>query len=104
MMRRVLPALLVSLALSTSLEAQDVDFALRPPRDSIIARARSLVVDGEGDAGRKLVDSVLAASATDADRYSETLFWRGVLAASAADAERSYRRLLIEAPLSERAE
>jgi cell division septation protein DedD len=103
-MRRVLPALIASLVLSASAAAQDVDFALRPPRDSLIIRARALVVDGQADEGRRLVDSVLAASGADADRYAETLFWRGVLAATAADAERSYRRLLIEAPLSERAE
>jgi cell division septation protein DedD len=104
MMRHVAPTLVIALAFTGALGAQDVDLALRPPRDSIIARARAMVVDGQADAGRKLVDSVLAASAADADRYSETLFWRGVLAATAADAERSYRRLLIEAPLSERAE
>jgi cell division septation protein DedD len=104
MMRHVSRALVIALAFSGALGAQDVDLALRPPRDSIIAQARSMVVDGQADAGRKIVDSVLAASASDLDRYSETLFWRGVLAATAADAERSYRRLLIEAPLSERAE
>lgn len=83
--------------------AQDLDLALRAPRDSTLAQARQMVTGGDADAGRRLVDSVLAAS-DGTDRYSEALFWRGVLAATAADAERSYRRLLIEAPTSDRAE
>jgi cell division septation protein DedD len=86
------------------LSAQEVELALRPPRDSALARARQLVLDGEGERGRKLADSVLAASASDGEQYAEALFWRGVLSGTAADAERSYRRLLIEAPLSDRAE
>jgi len=104
MMRRLLPVPFAVLALASTLAAQDVDLALRAPRDSALARARALVAGDSAAAGRALVDSVLAASADDADRHAEALFWRGVLAGSAADAERSYRRLLIEAPLSERAE
>jgi cell division septation protein DedD len=92
------------LAAASAAQAQDVDLALRPPRDSALARARAMVTGGEADAGRKVVDSVLAANANDAAMYSEALFWRGALAGTAAEAERSYRRLLIEAPLSERAE
>jgi cell division septation protein DedD len=104
MMRRAFSALLFTLALPAGAASQDVDLALRPPRDSVIARARALVADDRAEAGRRIVDSVLAASASDPVRYAETLFWRGVLAGTAADAERSYRRLLIEAPLSDRAE
>ena len=92
------------LLVASAAQAQDVDLALRPPRDSALARARAMVTGGEAEAGRKVVDSVLAANANDAAMYSEALFWRGALAGTAADAERSYRRLLIEAPLSERAE
>jgi cell division septation protein DedD len=97
-------ALLCAVLAAAPLAAQDVDLALRPPRDSALARARAMVTGGEAEAGRKVVDSVLAANANDAAMYSEALFWRGALAGTAADAERSYRRLLIEAPLSERAE
>lgn len=101
----MLPRFLVILALSSStLAAQDVELALRPPRDSTLARARQMVVSGEADVGRRIVDSVLKASTLEDSIYPEALFWRGVLAATAADAERSYRRLLIEAPLSDRAE
>lgn len=97
-------ALFFLMLTAPSLAAQDVELALRPPRDSALHRAREMVTSGDAAAGRKVVDSVLAASANDAAMYAEALFWRGVLAGTAADAERSYRRLLIEAPLSERAE
>lgn len=97
-------ALLFALLTAAPLAAQEVDFALRPPRDSALARARAMVAGDAAEAGRKLVDSVLAANEKDPEMYAEALFWRGVLAGSAADAERSYRRLLIEAPLAERAE
>jgi cell division septation protein DedD len=97
-------ALLCAVLTAAPLAAQEVDLALRPPRDSALARARSMVTGGEAEAGRKVVDSVLAANANDASMYPEALFWRGVLAGTAAEAERSYRRLLIEAPLSDRAE
>ena len=84
--------------------AQEIELGLRPPRDSALAQARQLVTDGQGNAGRAIVDSVLAAAGDGGEPYAEALFWRGVLAATAAEAERSYRRLLIEAPLSDRAE
>ncbi len=86
------------------LEAQEADTTGRVPQDSVIARARQLVMAGHESDGRKLIDSVLAVTPPDSARYSEALYWRGVLAATAADAERDYRRLLIEAPLSARAE
>lgn len=92
------------IALGAPAAAQDVDLALRPPRDSALVRARAMVTGGEAAAGRKVVDSVLAANTNNPAMYSEALFWRGALAGTAAEAERSYRRLLIEAPLSERAE
>jgi len=90
--------------LALSAGAQEADLAIRPPADSTLARARQLVLDDKGAEGRRLVDSVLAAAAGDDSAYAEALFWRGALAGTAADAERSYRRLLIEAPLSMRAE
>lgn len=101
---QIVRALFLLMLTAPSLAAQDVELALRPPRDSAMHRAREMVTSGDAAAGRKVVDSVLAASANDAAMYAEALFWRGVLAGTAADAERSYRRLLIEAPLSERAE
>jgi cell division septation protein DedD len=50
------------------------------------------------------LDSIVRGGASDSAYYGEALYWRGVTAATAVDAERDYRRLLIEAPLSPRAE
>jgi cell division septation protein DedD len=69
-----------------------------------VARARALANEGRDADGRKLLDSLLRVSTPDSAIYSEALYWRGALATTAADAERDYRRLLIEAPLSARAE
>ena len=67
--------------------------------DSLYARARRLVLEGNGDAGRALVDSLLTAAA-GTPAYADALYWRAALAATAADAERDYRRLIVEHPFS----
>ena len=74
------------------------------PSDSVFARAQRLASEGETAAGRKLVDSVLAASSERSPVYADALFWRASLAETAADAERDYRRISVEFPLSPRAE
>ncbi len=68
--------------------------------DAIFARARQLVVNGNGSAGRLLVDSVLSATPYSSPVYGEALYWRAALAVSSEDAERDYRRLIVEYPLS----
>jgi hypothetical protein len=71
-----------------------------PATDSIFKRARRLVSDGNGPAGRAIVDSMLRASPEGTPPYGDALFWRGALAETAADAERDYRRVVVEYPLS----
>lgn len=71
--------------------------------DSVFARARQLVVNGNGAAGRVLVDSMVAAAEPDTPAYAEALYWRATLAASSDDAERDYRRIAVDYPLSPRA-
>jgi cell division septation protein DedD len=66
-------------------------------------RARQLVVNGNGAAGRLLVDSVIAATNPDTPLYGDALYWRAALAATSADAELDYKRVVVEFPLSERA-
>lgn len=104
-MRRVLSCLiLIALAGMSAAHAQ-VPTPPRPSADSVFARARQLVVNGNGAAGRVLVDSVVAATEPDTPAYAEALYWRATLAAAssdAADAERDYRRIVIEYPLSPR--
>jgi hypothetical protein len=73
------------------------------PSDSIaFARAQRLVADGDGAAGRAIVDSMLAVIPTSSSRYAEALFWRATIASAANDAERDYRRIAVEYSLSPR--
>ena len=71
-----------------------------PANDSIFKRARRLVSEGNGAAGRALVDTVLSHEQEGRPGYGDALYWRGALAETAADAERDYRRVIVEYPLS----
>ena len=107
-MRRSLELLLAILVMAVSADrarAQSTDSAPKrqpaavDPRDTLFLRARKLVLDGNGAAGRVLVDSALNATAGTPD-YAIALYWRAALAATAADAERDYRRVIVEFPFS----
>jgi cell division septation protein DedD len=87
-----------------SLAFAQSDTTTRSAADSALARARAMVNEGRETEGRKVLDSLLRVNTPDSTIYPEVLYWRGALAATAADAERDYRRLLIETPLSPRAE
>lgn len=71
-----------------------------PANDSIFRRARRLVSEGNGAAGRALVDSILSKEREGQTSFGNALYWRGALAQTAADAERDYRRVIVEYPLS----
>jgi cell division septation protein DedD len=85
---------------STEMRAQ----AASRPTDPVFVRAQALVSDGNGVAGRALIDSVIAATPSGARLYPEALFWRASLAASAADAESDYRHIVVDYPLAPQAE
>jgi cell division septation protein DedD len=87
-----------------SVAAAQSDTTSRTAGDSALARARAMVTEGRETEGRKVLDSLLRVNTPDSAIYADALYWRGALAATAADAERDYRRLLIESPLSPRAE
>ena len=71
--------------------------------DSVLfARAQRMVAEGDGAAGRAIVDSALAAIPVSSPRYAEGLFWRASIASAALDAERDYRRIAVEYALSPR--
>jgi len=72
----------------------------RPANDSLFRRARRLVSEGNGAAGRTLVDSLLAATSPATPGYGDALYWHGVLAPTAAAAEADYRRVIVEYPLA----
>jgi cell division protein FtsN len=80
--------------------------AQAPPRptDPVFVRAQNLVSDGNGVAGRALIDSVIAATQPTARLYPEALFWRATLAANAADAESDYKHIVVDYPLAPQAE
>ena len=72
----------------------------RPATDSFYRRARRLVAEGNGVAGRALVDSLLRAADPAMPAYGDALYWHGALAPTAAEAERDYRRVIVEYPLA----
>ena len=74
------------------------------PTDPVFVRAQALVSDGNGVAGRALIDSVMAATQPSARLYPEALFWRATLASNAADAESDYKHLVVDYPLAPQAE
>ena len=83
--------------------AQIVPPARPSSADSVFSRARQLVVNGNGAAGRLLIDSVVAGTDPETPIYAEALYWRAALAATSADAEQDYRRVVVEYPQSARA-
>lgn len=70
------------------------------PNDSTFRRARKLVSEGNGAAGRALVDTLLSREQEGRPGYGAALYWRGALAETAAGAERDYRQVIVEYPLS----
>jgi cell division protein FtsN len=74
------------------------------PTDPVFVRAQTLVSDGNGAAGRALIDSVIKATSPTARLYPEALFWRASLASNAADAESDYKHIVVDYPLAPQAE
>ncbi len=70
----------------------------------VFVRAQALVSDGNGAAGRALIDSVIATTSPTARLYPEALFWRASLASNAADAESDYKHIVVDYPLAPQAE
>jgi cell division septation protein DedD len=100
MVRLTILLSLLALAGAAQLPAQTADTT---GSDSVFLRAQRMVTEGQGDAGRALVEAELQAAPTGSPRYVEALYWRASLAATAADAERDYRKIIIEYPLTDRA-
>lgn len=72
--------------------------------DTIFLRAQRLVSEGQGAAGRALVQAQLDAAPADSPRFVEALYWRAVVGANVADVERDLRRIIVDYPLSSRSE
>jgi cell division septation protein DedD len=107
----------IVLALATTAHAQTSDGDTARPRgvrqsgtpagapsssaavnDSLFRRAERLVRDGRGEAGRALVDTLLARTRPGSPQHAQALYWRASLAGDAAEAERGYRRVIVEYP------
>lgn len=110
-MRRlpILFAVVMLAAAAASAEGQDTTAGTtlrvagqtpRPATDSLFRRARRLVAEGNGAAGRALVDSLMRAADPVTPAYGDALYWHGALAPTAAEAERDYRRVIVEFPLA----
>lgn len=99
-MRRFVLFSLFLLACVTPPSGAQVGTTSAAPNDSFFRRARRMVSEGNGTAGRTLVDSLLKKAEEGTTAYGDALFWRGALAETAADAERDYRRVIVEYPLS----
>lgn len=98
-MRRTVLLLVLFMLVAAAVAAQS---NATPPsaNDSLFRRARRLVSEGNGAAGRALVDTLLSREQEGRAGYGDALYWRGALAETAADAERDYRRVIVEYPLS----
>jgi cell division protein FtsN len=94
-----LPGALVSCAATLAIAQTPVR-----PTDPVFVRAQGLVSDGNGAAGRALIDSVIAATSPTARLYPEALYWRASLASNAADAESDYKHIVVDYPLAPQAE
>jgi cell division septation protein DedD len=101
-MRRFVLFSLLLMCVASSSDAQTG--ASSVPNDSLFRRARRMVSEGNGAAGRAMVDSLLKKAEEGTTAYGDALFWRGALAETAADAERDYRRVIVEYPLSDYAD
>ena len=72
--------------------------------DAALARARARATEGDLAGARAVLDSLANATPAGTNRLAEVLFWRATYAQTAAGAERDYRRIVVEHPMSPRAE
>jgi hypothetical protein len=107
MRRAVLLGALTLLIGAGDLTAQQATPALPPPTvdtvPPVFRRAQRLINDGDGTAGRAVLDSVLNATEPRSAAEAEALYWRATLAVSWEDAQRDYLRIMLEhdrAPLA----
>lgn len=95
-------ALLSALALliaGDELAAQSPPVLPPPTVDTVppvFRRAQRLINDGDGAAGRAVLDSALDATEPRSAGEAEALYWRATLAVSWEDAQRDYLRIMLE--------
>ncbi len=99
MLKAVLAAIVFAIVPVAAASAQGA-----PAVNPAYRRAQTLVNDGNAQAGRALVDSMIAIAQPGSNDYAEGVYWRAVLASTAADAEMDYRRIVVDYPTSPRVE
>ena len=84
--------------------AQGLSRASAGAADSVFRRAQRLIADGNGVAGRAIVDSVLAFTPENAPAYADALYWRATLTETTDRARLDYLRVANEYATTWRAE
>lgn len=95
MPRFLIPVLSLLLAAATVPAAAQESDASRA-----FQRAAALVRDGQGEEGRRIVDSLFVRAREGTPGHAEALYWRAALARDAQQAERDYRQLVVNYPLA----
>ncbi|MGI8765416.1 MAG: SPOR domain-containing protein [Gemmatimonadaceae bacterium] len=92
---------MAGIVVATAMLGSRID-AQATPDSALYVKAQQMVSNGEAEAGRKLVDSLVNAAPPESPKYAEGLYWRATLAPSANDAEKDYRLIVVDHPLSPR--
>ena len=94
----------ISVLAASSGWAQPSSGAHTSAADSAFRRAQRFVADGNGTAGRAIVDSVLAVTPENTPAYADALYWRATLAETGDRARFDYLRVVNEYATASRAE
>jgi cell division protein FtsN len=100
--RTLLVSVVSVTAFAATVGAQGTSAPSTSAADSVFRRAIALVDDGEGVAGRAMLDSMVLNTRTGSLEHAEALYWRATVAPTATDAERDYRSILLDHPVSPR--
>ncbi len=65
-------------------------------------KAHNMVVNGDAEGGRAVVDSLFALTKEGTAEYAEALYWRARVSRSAESAKRDYIRIIVDYSLSPR--
>jgi hypothetical protein len=95
-------AVLGGIILSAAAASAQSPTGRTPAGDAAFRRAITLVNDGDGEAGRAVLDSMVNVARPGSLEMAEALYWRATVAATAAQAEQDYKRVILDHPLSSR--
>lgn len=98
MPRHLLSILTLLLSAAAPAAAQDAETS------AAYERAAAMVRDGQGEEGRRIVDSLFIRAREGTPAHAVALYWRAALARDAQQAERDYRQLVVNYPLAPHAD